>query len=234
MTTIARLVRFVLDRSTVVVYFGWVAAALAGCALIVALAIRPPALGWLGFAIVSAGLLGLGAVTPLAFERTRVSARPPAVAGDQELRLLVIADSRCSEIAVCDEIIARLAGAVAVHVVVPIRVSHLHFIADDESAEQREAAQSTRITVGLLQQRGVSTSGSVGTDKPLESMTDALASFAATQVLLVTPPEEESYWLERDLLAKARPLVDVPVTRVVVPSTPKMGPTAEPPGAERV
>ena len=231
MTSIERLARFVVDRSTVVASFGSVAAALGVCALIVAFAIRPPALGWLGFAIVSAGLLGLAALAPLAFERTRVSARPPAVAGDREQRLLVIADSHCSEIALCDGIIARLAGAVALHVVVPIRVSHLHFMADDESAEQREAAQCMRIAVRLLQQRGVSTSGSVGSDKPLESMTDALASFAATRVVLVTPPKDGSYWLERDLLTKARTLTGVPVIHVVVPSTPKDGPTAKPRGA---
>jgi hypothetical protein len=232
-TSVERLARFV-GRSTLVAILGSVAAALIVCALIVAFAIRPPALGWLGFAIASAGLLGLAAVAPLAFERTRVSARPPAVAGDREQRLLVIADPHCSETALCDEIVARLAGADAVHLVVPVRVSHLHFVADDESIEQREAGQTMRISVGLLQQRGVSTSGSVGSDKPLESMTDALASFAATRVLLVTPPEEESYWLERDLLAKARPLTGVPVMQVVVPSTPKVGPTAEPSGADRV
>ena len=61
--------------------------------------------------------------------------------------------------------------------------------------------------------------GSVGSDKPLESMTDALGSFPATQVLLATPPEEESYWLEDGLLTKARALTRVPVNQVVVPST---------------
>jgi hypothetical protein len=76
------------------------------------------------------------------------------------------------------------------------------------------------ISVGLLQKRGVSTTGSVGSDKPHESMTDALGSFPATHVLLATPPEEESYWLERGLLEKARALTAVPVTQVVVPGKP--------------
>ena len=49
-------------------------------------------------------------------------------------------------------------------------------------------------------------------------MADALASFAATQVLLVTPPEEDSYWLERGLLEKARKLTVIPTTQVVVPT----------------
>jgi hypothetical protein len=33
-------------------------------------------------------------------------------------------------------------GAAAVHLVVPVRVSHLHFMTDDESHERREAEQS--------------------------------------------------------------------------------------------
>jgi GABA permease len=206
--------------TTVVATFGSVAAALVACALVVALAVRPPALGWVGFAIVAISVLALTALVPLAFERTRVSALEPADPVDLEQRLLVIADPHCSEPALCDEIASRLAGAVAVHLVVPVRVSHLHFMADDESEEQREAERSLRRSLGLLQQRGVPATGSVGSDKPLESMTDALATFAATHVLLATPPEAESYWLERDLLAKARPLTGVPVSQVVVPPTP--------------
>ena len=191
---------------------------LAAYALIIALVIHPPAVGWLGFAIMAIVLLGLGALAPIAFERTRVSAQRPAARFDREQRLLVIADSACNETALSKEIVARLAGVVAVHLVVPVRVSPLHFLTDDESEEWREAQQSMAISVGLLQQRGVATTGSVGSDKPLESMTDALGSFPATQVLLATPPEKESYWLERDLLAKARALTRVPVTQVVVAS----------------
>ena len=59
---------------------------------------------------------------------------------------------------------------------------------------------------------------SVGDDKPLESMTDALGRFAATHVLLAMPPEQESYWMERELLAKARALAAVEVSQVVVPA----------------
>ena len=59
-------------------------------------------------------------------------------------------------------------------------------------------------TIALLQERAAAATGSVGSDKPLESMTDALGSFPATRVLLAMPPEEESYWLEGNMLAKAR------------------------------
>jgi hypothetical protein len=172
-----------------------------------------------GFAIVSLIVLGLGALAPLAFERTRVSPLRPAANGDTRKRLLVIADSHCSETALCDEILARLHRHVAVHLVVPVRVSHLHFLTDDEFKEEQEAERRMSTSIGLLQKRGVSTTGSVGSDKPLESMTDALGFFPATDVLLATPPEEESYWLERGLLEKARALTAVPVRQVVVPAT---------------
>jgi hypothetical protein len=205
-------------KRRVAVTLSTIGAALLMYALIVAFAIRAPPLGWVGFGIVSLIVLGLGALAPLGFERTRVSPLRPAAHGDMRKRLLVIADSHCSETALCDEILARLHRHVAVHLVVPVRVSHLHFLTDDEFKEEQEAERSMSTSIGLLQKRGVTTTGSVGSDKPLESMADALGFFPATDVLLATPPEEESYWLERELLEKARALTAVPVRQVVVPA----------------
>jgi hypothetical protein len=193
--------------------------------LLAGFVIKPPPLGWIGFAIVSTVILGLAALAPLAFERTRVSAQRPADAVDRQTRVLVVADSHCNESALCDEILARLGHGAVVHVVVPVRVSHLHFLTDDENRERRESRQSMMHMVALLRERAAAATGSVGSDKPLESMTDALGSFPATHVLLAMPPDEESYWLERGLLAKARSLTRIPVTQVVVPSTPPTTPT---------
>jgi hypothetical protein len=207
-------------KANVALIFAFIAALLAVAALVSAFIIHPPALAWVGFAIASAGVVGLGAAATVLVPRMRVSAPRPAVAGDADRRLLVVADAFCNAEALCNEIRARLNGRVAAHLVVPVRVSHLHFLANDEAEEERDAEQTMLAVVGLLQRRGVSTTGSVGSDKPLESMTDALGAFPATHVLLATPPAEESYWLERDLLAKARALTVLPVTQVIVASTP--------------
>ncbi|MGH3117061.1 MAG: hypothetical protein ACRDQ2_08105 [Gaiellales bacterium] len=212
-------------KTNVALIFASIAAVLVAAALITALVVDPPALGWVGFAIASAVVVGLGAAATLVVPRMRVSAQTPAVAVDADRRLLVVADADCSEAALDDAIQARLEGAVAVHLVVPVRVSHLHFLANDESEERRDAEQTMLIAVGLLQRRGIATTGSVGTDKPLESMTDALGAFPATHVLLATPPAEESYWLERDLLAKARALTELSVSRVTVASARPAGST---------
>ena len=203
-------------KTNVAFIFTSLAAVLVVAAFLTAFVVRPPALGWVGFAIVSAAVAGLGAVATLVLPRLRVSAPKPATAVDADRRLLVVADASSSAAGLFNEITARLDGAVAVHLVVPVRVSHLHFLTNDEAEEQREAEQTMLIVVGLLRQGEISATGSVGSDKPLESMTDALGTFPATHVLLATPPAEESYWLERDLLAKARALTELPITQAIV------------------
>jgi hypothetical protein len=156
-------------KANVALIFASIAAVLAVAALVTAFIIDPPALGWVGFAIASAVVVGLGVTATLVLPRMRVSAPRPAVAGDADRRLL------------------------------------------------------------LLQRRGVPATGSVGSDKPLESMTDALGTFPGTHVLLATPPAEESYWLERDLLAKARALTKLPITQATVASGRPAGPTGRQP-----
>jgi hypothetical protein len=205
-------------KTNVALIFAAIAAVLAVAGFATAFVIDPPALGWIGFSIAAAVALGLGAATTLVLPRMRVSAVRPAVAVDGDRRLLVVADASCDEAGLANAIRAQLEGTIAVHLVVPVRVSHLHFLANDEADEQRHAEQTMRVTVELLQRRNISATGSVGSDKPLESMTDALGAFAATHVLLATPPAEESYWLERDLLEKGRALTDLPIKQATVAS----------------
>jgi hypothetical protein len=69
-------------KTRVAVILSTIGAALVIYALIVAFVVHPPPLGWVGFAIVSIIVFGLGALAPLAFERTRVSPQRPAATGD--------------------------------------------------------------------------------------------------------------------------------------------------------
>ena len=216
-------------RTNVALIFASIAAVLGAAALVTAFVVDPPPLGWIGFAIASAIVVGLAAAATLLVPRIRVSAPRPAVAVDAERRLLVVADASCNADALSNEIEARLEDRVAVHLVVPVRVSHLHFLANDEAEERRDAEKTMLIVVGLLERRDISATGAVGSDKPLESMTDALAAFPATHVLLATPPVKEAYWLERDLLAKARALTKLPITHATVASDEPTASTARQP-----
>jgi hypothetical protein len=207
-------------KTTIVAIYASTGVVLLAVALLVAFLLEPPLLGWVGFAVVCAIVLSLATVVTIVFPRMGVNPQRPAVAPDHESRLLVVADEHCGSPALWQEIYARLAGAVAVHLVVPVRVSHLHYLTNDEREESRDAEDRARLAIELLRQRGVSVTGGVGSDDPLESMTDALASFAATRVLLATSTEEDSYWMEQGLLAKARALTPLQVDQVVVPPTP--------------
>lgn len=157
---------------------------LLGPAVLVAVVLRPPLLGWIGFAVVCAIVIGLAAFAAIAFPHLRVSPQQPAAAADADARVLVVADEHCGSPGLWQSIESRLAGAVAVHLVVPVRVSHLHYLTNDEASESRDAEDRVHLAVGLLRQHGVSVTGGIRSDDPLESMTDALGSFPATHVLL--------------------------------------------------
>jgi hypothetical protein len=206
-------------NATIASTFALIGVMLVAVALVAAFLLHPPLLGWIGFAVVCAIVFGLATVATIASSRMRVNPQRPAVAPDGEPRLLVVADEHCGSPALWQEIYARLAGAVAVHLVVPVRVSHLHYLTNDEAEEFCSAEDRVRLAVGLLHQRGISVTGGVGSDDPLESMTDALGSFAATRVLLATSTEQDSYWMEHELLAKARAITPLEVSHVVVPPT---------------
>jgi hypothetical protein len=193
---------------------------LLGVALLVAFVLRPPLLGWVGFAVVCVIVFAFTTFAAVVFPRLRVNPPQPAAAFDSERRLLVVADEHCGSPGLWKAIDSRLAGAVAVHLVVPVRVSHLHYLTNDESRESIDAGDRVRLAVGLLRERGVSVTGGVGSDDPLESVADALGAFPATHVLLVTSTERDSYWMEQGLLAKARALTPLEVSHVVVPPTP--------------
>jgi hypothetical protein len=207
-------------RTTIAATYASTGVVLLALALLVAFLLQPPLLGWVGFAVVCATVLGLVTVATIAFPRIGINPQRPAFALDHESRLLVVADEHCGSPALWQEISARLAGAVAVHLVVPVRVSHLHYLTNDESEESRDAEDRARLAIGLLRKRGVAVTGGVGSDDPLESMTDALGSFPATRVLLATSTEEDSHWMEQGLVAQARSLTPLQVDHIVVSPTP--------------
>lgn len=211
-------------KANVVLIVAAVAAVLVVAALVTAV----------GFAIASAIVVGFATGATVLVPRMRVSAPRPAATTDRARRLLVVADAYSDEAALCHEIEAYAGDAVAVHLVVPVRVSHLHFLTNDEAEERREAEETMVITLGLLQRGAVAATGSVGSDKPLESMLDALAVFPAAEVVLALPPEDDAYWPERDLLAKARAVTERPVTQATVAcAQPVPSPPREPARQQR-
>jgi hypothetical protein len=172
-------------------------------ALIAALWVKPPLLGWIGFAIVAVVGAGITVAVFTLFPRSRTNI--PSVVSDGRERLLVLADATCSPSELCESVAVRCTRDVPVHVVAPVLPNPINYIADVEEREREDAERRLAATLEELHAAGIEATGSVGTDEPLQSVGDALARFPATELLIVTT--RESQWLEDDLLERARQVV---------------------------
>ncbi|HUP33228.1 MAG TPA: hypothetical protein VM184_09370 [Gaiellaceae bacterium] len=181
-----------------------------------------PLLGWIGFAVAATIVLAAG--TGLAVFLVRASAaagaEPPArrrveTAGAH--RVLVVADEGCSGAALCRPLVADLMGAKAeVLVVSPALVSGVRYLDSDLDPARRAAQRRLDETVGALAAAGVTARGEIGSESPLEAIADALAVFAADEIVVATPPPERTNWLEQGVVERARELYTVPVAHLVV------------------
>lgn len=193
-------------RLTVLVFALPIAALLGLLVLVTALWIRPPLIGWIGLVVVAVVSVAIGAAAYVLFPRMSVNA-DPVVAPERE-RLLVLADASMPVPELCDTIAAQLAGRDAeVLVVAPVLPPPSHYVADDEDVAHAAAADRLDTVVAGLRAAGLSSSGRVGTDEPVQALGDALADFPAAEVLIVTAGE--GVWLERGLFERARSFAPV-------------------------
>jgi hypothetical protein len=101
------------------------------------------------------------------------------------------------------------------HVVVPqTRPRHGNVIYDDVV---RDSAQ-VRVDLALefMRNEGISGSGEVGDQDPMNAAKDAIAAEGLDEVIISTLPAESSGWLRRDLPERLREETGLPVEHVVV------------------
>jgi len=180
--------------------------------LLALLVVKPPPLGWLGFAV--AGTVGLAVATfaALLFRRAGVNADPAPKAHDGVHRLLLLADAD-PFVELSEELRSHLRrGPTRVRVVSPVLASPLHFITEDERSEVIAARGRLYQVEAVLARGGIAADGAVGTDNPLQAIGDALVSFPADEIVVVTSDAGQEMWLERGLRAQARQLFRIPVT----------------------
>ena len=184
-------------------------------ALVAALWVKPPLLGWIGFAIVAAVGAALITAAFTLFPRSR--ANMPSLEGvPRRDGVLVLADATCSSAQLCESIARHLHGRdTEVHVVAPVLADPRHYLADDEELDRGEAQRRLDETLEQLWEAGIRATGSVGTDDPLQALGDAVAADPATELVIVT--STESHWLEEGLLEGAHTLVPSVELIVVTP-----------------
>jgi GABA permease len=185
-----------------------------------------PLLGWIGFAVAATVVLAASTILAVFLVRSSAGAgsEPPQRRASRTAgthRVLVVADEGCSGAALCSPLAERLVGRrPEVLVVAPALLSATHYLDSDVDAA-REAAQ-TRLaeTVAALEAAGISARGEVGSESPLEAVADALAVFAADEIVVATPPPERTNWLEQGVVERARELYEQPVSHLVVDAAP--------------
>jgi hypothetical protein len=156
------------------------------------------------------------------FFRRETRERPPATApahrgGDDERRILVIANETVAGVALRSQISAATEGYRSqVLVVCPALNTPLRHWASDEGAARADARQRLDRSLSELGRLGIDARGEVGDPDPLQAIEDALRTFGPDEIIISTHPQGRSNWLERGVVSGARERFAIPITHVVV------------------
>jgi hypothetical protein len=181
-----------------------------------------PLLGWIGFAVASTVVLAASSILAVFLVRSsrgagseRPERRPRRTAGVHGV--LVVADEGCSGAALCRPLAERLEGRpTELLIVAPALTSATHYLDSDVDAGREAAERRLAETVAAFEEVGISARGEVGSESPLEAIGDALALFAADEIVVATPPPERTNWLEEGVVDRARALYAQPISHLVV------------------
>jgi hypothetical protein len=131
-------------------------------------------------------------------------------------RLLLVANRTCPCPTLPGQVlesIGDLRGEVLV--LAPALNSRLRHRLSDSDAAVEAAHDRMRATIEELRRLGLTVTGEVGDADPLTAMADALASFAATRIMISTWPAGASNWLEKDLPGRAAERFGLPIHNIV-------------------
>jgi hypothetical protein len=140
-------------------------------------------------------------------------------AGDDDgVHLLVVATTEVPGAAMRDEV-ERHAGDrnATVHVVAPALTegAFKHTMGDIDEAQQN-AADRLESSLEELRSSGAHVTGTIGDSDPVLAIEDALQTFPADEILIVTHAEDDAGWLEGDLFERAKEKFEPPLTHAVV------------------
>ena len=95
-------------------------------------------------------------------------------------------------------------------------ISPLRWLASDEDEARAEAAGVADRAADAVEPEAERLEAEVGDTDPVQAIEDALRTFPADEVLVVTHRDDEAGWLEQDSAEEARERFGVPVTRLTV------------------
>ncbi len=108
-------------------------------------------------------------------------------------------------------------GEAEIRVVAPASdVSPLQWLANDEDAARRDAAEIARSAEHAVEPEARAVETEVGDSDPVQAIEDALRQFPADEILVITRSGEDANWLEQDSAEEAAERFGVPVSQFVV------------------
>ena len=121
--------------------------------------------------------------------------------GAEELRSAVGADA--------------LRGA-EVLVVAPALISRTRFFFADPDGAIQHAQEVADESVAQLDAADVDAAGDTGESDPLLAIQDALATFPADEIVMLTHPDGQRNWLEEGIVDEAKQRFEPSVTHIVI------------------
>jgi hypothetical protein len=132
-------------------------------------------------------------------------------------RLLVVATARVEDSDLRECLRDHAGPETEVRVVAPAsNISPLRWLASDEDEARDEAAEIAGQAGRAAEAEAERVEAEVGDSDPVQAIEDALRSFPAEEVLVVTHRGDDANWLEKDAAAEASERFGVPVTQLVV------------------
>lgn len=142
---------------------------------------------------------------------------PPHVGGEDELRVLVVANEALVDGALLEQLgRAPAGGRLEVLVVCPALVSQVRQWTSDVDGARALAEQRLGRTLAALRAIGIEARGTVGDEDPLRAIEDALRSFPADEIVVSSPVGERPGALGRGLVAAARERFALPIRHLAV------------------
>jgi hypothetical protein len=104
-----------------------------------------------------------------------------------------------------------------VYVVAPLLESRISWVTNDDAEAIADAEQRLASTLRQLYERDVDASGTVGGDEEILTVIgDALAEFAADEIIIAVHVDHEQHWRERNVAAQIRERHSQPLTELLV------------------
>ena len=131
--------------------------------------------------------------------------------------ILVVATAPVEPERVRARVVEHAGEDVDIHVVAPASdLSPLQWLASDEDKARAEAAEVAEEVESAVEPEAEHVEAEVGDPDPVQAIEDALRTYPADEIVLVTHEDDHAGWLEEHAGEEAVERFGVPITRLAV------------------